>query len=658
MCKDKSDYKVLNNIVENSSVAFFRLSLKSGRYDYVSKGAEVISGYSLTDFKDSDFLLSKLVHPEHFNAVSNLISNAKNGILIDKLHYKIITKTGRAKWIIQHSSLICDDKGRPDALEGFAYDFTEQKIQESIIQENEFKLQHIYENIASGVAVLEPIENGENFIFADVNAAVTRHLNLTKEELIGRKVTEIVPNVEEAGIMDLYRKVHNTGKREILPMREYKDGRIERWVQVYVSKLPSGAIVGVYDDQTDLQSAYKEIEDSERKYRKYFTDSPDAIFIADNNGRYIDVNESAVKVTGYSREELLNRGIPDLWHPDSIETGRKAFVQLSTSGKTSSTIKFLKKDGTSFFMNVQAVRLDENSLIGFCQDVTKRIELENKLRSVNENLKQQISEEIEKNRKNEQTIQEQKKIEQMGQMINAIAHLWRQPINALSLYVQDICDTAKDNDLTPEYLHVFETTCTTLIDSLSNTIDDFRNFFVKDSKPMEFFVIKEILNLLKLINVQLDSKNINLITQCHCKDKPQGCNTEHSLVNCPYLHTRMTGLIGEFRQAILNIVYNSVDAIESSIKDGRIENGAIKIHIFAKPDSIAINIEDNGGGVPEEILSRIFEPYFSTKDEGKGTGLGLYISKLVIEQHHKGVMSVSNTKEGTKVEIEFPLSHQ
>jgi signal transduction histidine kinase len=290
--------------------------------------------------------------------------------------------------------------------------------------------------------------------------------------------------------------------------------------------------------------------------------------------------------------------------------------------------------------------------------VTKRIELENKLRSVNENLKQQISEEIEKNRKNEQTIQEQKKIEQMGQMINAIAHLWRQPINALSLYVQDICDTAKDNDLTPEYLHVFETTCTTLIDSLSNTIDDFRNFFVKDSKPMEFFVIKEILNLLKLINVQLDSKNINLITQCHCKDKPQGCNTEHSLVNCPYLHTRMTGLIGEFRQAILNIVYNSVDAIESSIKDGRIENGAIKIHIFAKPDSIAINIEDNGGGVPEEILSRIFEPYFSTKDEGKGTGLGLYISKLVIEQHHKGVMSVSNTKEGTKVEIEFPLSHQ
>jgi len=647
---------VICGLLEKLPVVIFRFSFERDKFDFLSKSSELITEYPAEEIITNSLYEREIIHPEHVEFIKIFRQQAEKGAIAEEISYKIKTKSQKTRWLRQHNKLLFDKDGKAIGIDGFAYDVTDEKLKNEFSQESEAKLRHIYENMVSGVAVMSSVDDGENFIFSDVNKAATRHLNLPRDEIIGKMVTDVIPGVIQAGILNTYRKVHKSGKSDKLPLRLYEDNRIKTWVEAYISKLPSGKVIGLFDDQTELRSAYETTLNSEKKYRKYFTDSPDAIFISGKEHNYKDVNPKAVSMTGYSKEELLQMKVSDLWATEEKIRLEGIFDVLDNKGKIDLVIKFIHKDSSEYFMTVKAVRLDEDTYIAFCQDITDRINLENKLTELNSNLKKQIAEEIEKNRKHEQAAQEQEKIEHMGQMINAIAHLWRQPINALSLYVQDICDTVKEGEADEKYLSNFESTCTGLINKLSDTIDDFRNFFVKDSNPKDFLIMKEITSLVQLITVQLDSKNIQLIPEYHCTTPHCDCTSSDVLENCPYKDVTINGYIGEFRQSVLNIVYNSVDAIEQNIENKNIDSGWIKIKAKASDNKILITIEDNGGGITSTAMSRAFEPYFSTKSEGKGTGLGLYMSKLVIEEHHKGKLKISNGDSGAVTDIEIPVS--
>lgn len=269
-----------------------------------------------------------------------------------------------------------------------------------------------------------------------------------------------------------------------------------------------------------------------------------------------------------------------------------------------------------------------------------------------------VAKEMELKNRGEQILFEQKKFADMGQMINAIAHQWRQPLNALAILIQDIPDSFRENEINQDYLEDYVQNGVKLINHMSDTIDHFRDFFMPDKDKVYFDAVIEIINLFRLINIQLKSKDINVRITCRCDKKSMECKGIDDFPGCEYGETRIFGYIGEFKQSILNIIYNAVDAVKLYEEKHPSVNykAMIDVNIVSSRNKLTISISDNGGGVDEKIMDQIFDPYFTTKPQGKGTGIGLYMTRLIIEKHMDGRIEAENVGAGARINIFLPVS--
>jgi signal transduction histidine kinase len=273
---------------------------------------------------------------------------------------------------------------------------------------------------------------------------------------------------------------------------------------------------------------------------------------------------------------------------------------------------------------------------------------------MNKHLMKKVEEEIARRQKSEKHLETQKKFADMGQMINAIAHQWRQPLNGLGLYIQDMAENIREDKFTEEDVDEFENASMTLINNMSRTIDDFRSYFLPQNEKAVFNVAFDMIALMKLLSAQLSSKDINFTISCSCDDEMEECANLKDFPECLHEHADIFGYSGEFKQAMMNIITNAIDAIDERKNDINSEKGMIKVIITCYNKKIKVTIKDNGRGIPEENLSKIYDPYFTTKPQGSGTGIGLYVTRLLIEKHMGGRINTYNNPEGgTGVDIIF-----
>ncbi len=237
-----------------------------------------------------------------------------------------------------------------------------------------------------------------------------------------------------------------------------------------------------------------------------------------------------------------------------------------------------------------------------------------------------VQEEIEKRRQKEQILFHQSKLAALGEMLGNIAHQWRHPITRLSLLIQNFDLAYKKGKLTPEFIEKFKQNALMQINYMSETIDDFSNFFKKDTEKVEFCPYEVINDALKLIEGRIKNNGINVDLKVISK-KP------------------LYGYKSEFSQVILNILNNAIDVLKNK--------NLTEKNIFIRIYENKIEIEDNGGGVKEEIKDKIFEPYFTTKFQSQGTGIGLYMSKVIITQHFSGKLYFYNSNKGAVFVIEI-----
>ncbi|MEA2027400.1 MAG: HAMP domain-containing sensor histidine kinase, partial [Campylobacterota bacterium] len=251
------------------------------------------------------------------------------------------------------------------------------------------------------------------------------------------------------------------------------------------------------------------------------------------------------------------------------------------------------------------------------------IEMSEELSQLYESMEQKIEDEIKKNMETQKVMLYQSRHAAMGEMIGNIAHQWRQPLNAIGLLLQNI-ETAYDRDrLDIEYLQKIIEKGNKLTDTMSKTIDDFRNFFKPNKSKEQFKVCDAYQTARDIIRLSFQNNNIKLIEEI---DKS----------------VSVVGYANEFSQVLLNILSNAKDAL----MENKIENKQIKVNIFSKNSVNYITISDNAGGIPNNIIEKIFDPYFTTKDEGSGTGVGLYMSKTIIESNMYGKLKVKNSENG------------
>lgn len=249
-----------------------------------------------------------------------------------------------------------------------------------------------------------------------------------------------------------------------------------------------------------------------------------------------------------------------------------------------------------------------------------------KIRELNQSLEYRVQKAVDEISKKDQILAHQTRLAAMGEMIGAIAHQWRQPLNTLAINLQLLPEYVEEHGCDEDALDKFVEKNMKTIFFMSSTIDDFRNFFKDDNKKTLFSVKVALEDTLKLINEQLKSKNIEV--------KINGDDF------------KVYGSKTQFQQVLLNLISNAKDAIE----ENGVQKGEIDIVIDSKNKTVSI--KDNGGGIDEKIMYKIFDPYFTTK-EVKGSGIGLYMSKTIIEKYFNGKLEASNAKNGAIFTIKF-----
>ena len=253
------------------------------------------------------------------------------------------------------------------------------------------------------------------------------------------------------------------------------------------------------------------------------------------------------------------------------------------------------------------------------------------LEDLNLSLEEKVKEEIEKNREKEQLLVQKSKFIALGEMISNIAHQWRQPLSELSSILMFIKFKYEMNALDKETMDKKSKEADRVLEYMSHTIDDFRNFFMPKKEKEEFFLFEEIELVINIISSTLSNYNIKIELEI---DE----------------NIRVNTYLNELKQVLLNILTNAKDIlIEKDIK-----NPNIKVSAFEDNNYVVINIQDNGGGILVEPKNKIFEPYFTTKEDSNGTGIGLYMSKIIVEKNMKGKLRVKNTNNGALFIIYIP----
>ena len=394
------------------------------------------------------------------------------------------------------------------------------------------------------------------------------------------------------------------------------------------------------------ESVQKQLQQSEEKFRTLFNIAPVLLNSFNSKGQILLWNKECERVFGWTYEEIKQQENPiELFYPNKKD--QKRFLEtLSLNYHNTYQLWYPKtKYGTEVITKWANIHLPNGDIIHIGYDVTKekkdasamqekteqlKIATE-KLEKLNNNLEKEIQKEVEKNAKNQLILLEKNRLAQMGEMIENIAHQWRQPlceINSLVLLIdqklsqQNICDDAIETNLSG---------IESLTYHMSKTIDNFKNFFNPQKEQEQFFLNEAIQQALLIVKGTLEHNYINVKTtvskELQCKSYSQA-----------------------LQEVLLVIINNARDALIQQ----KITQPEIHIKVKKLQEVYVLIISDNAKGIPKAYLGKIFEPYFTTKHKKQGTGIGLYMAKTIVEEALKGKLLVKNTKKGASFRIIFP----
>ncbi len=376
-----------------------------------------------------------------------------------------------------------------------------------------------------------------------------------------------------------------------------------------------------------------ELEIQKSSYETLFERAGSGICIL-KDAKIVECNNAFVQMLGVgSKESLIGHYILEFAPPlqeggkTSLRAGRHFQRELIKNGDYTWEWRGIRRDGALMWMEIvsKIITLNDEKVVQIItQDITKRKILE------------------QQNKEQMNQLLQQSRMAQMGEMLSMISHQWRQPLSSIAMVVMNLevkIQTGKllrDSEEASQKSDAFILERTKRIEKyvqyLATTIEDFRNFFKPQKEKKTFMANKLLDETIELINPTLESKRIVV---------ERAYQTSEKIVSYE----------NEIKQVVLNILNNAKDALVEK----KVSNPSIMIGTYVRGKSLFIEIEDNAKGIDTAYMGQIFDPYFSTKEKN-GTGLGLYMSKTIIEEHCKGELRVKNSKNGALFTIKFPLS--
>ena len=530
------------------------------------------------------FIIIRFLILQPLSNLENSLRNCdKDGIPLGK-----ITKSG-AKEIYQLSSSIITMieliKGSKEKLRLLNNSLNSEKI----------KLKTILTNMPDLVWMKDA-----NGVYTLCNKRFQDFFGVTDEkEIIGKTDYDFVN--KELG--DFFREHDKKAMNSNIPLSNYEDitfksdGHQESLLTTKAKIINKDnsilGVLGIGRNISELKEKEHQLMIQKEEFETIFNNSKDGIAILDLKSRFLNFNEAYLNMTGFSKEELLQKTCLELTIPEDQNRSKEAVQNVLKDGFVENFEKTcIVKDGKTQIVSMTlSLMPDKKRILAVIKNITQ-----NKL------------------------FESQAKLASMGEMIGNIAHQWRQPLSVISATASGISFKQELGMLSNEMIEAGMEEIVHQANYLSQTIDDFRNFIKGEAIEDNFNATSLINKTLSIANPSLKNNYIDVVVKI-----------DEDVTLKGYEH--------ELMQALINILNNAKDAL---MQNNTIETKYVFIEVKKVENGCQISIKDNGGGVDPLILNRIFEPYFTTKHQSVGTGLGLSMTHKIITQMHKGTIVASN----------------
>jgi PAS domain S-box-containing protein len=520
---------------------------------------------------------------------------------------ELVGKKGRKIWVEVHETPVVKD-GKTVAIYGALLDITERKKAESKVKRLQEFYQTILENIHDGILVTD-----ENDRLIYVNPGLQRIAGISADKVLGLSlVTDFPPETSE-GFLPFYLEA-----RASLRAVEYEAdvvtpaGRHTIQTGWFIPRLQSDRCIGMIctmQDITERKNAEEALAESEKRYRGYLDNAPYGVLVANNEGRYIEVNRAACEITGYSQEELLAMSLSDLIHDSDQARAVDYFGEVRARGHARNELRFKPKQGSERYWSVNSVKLSEDEWLGFVSDVTERKRMESELLKM-------------------------EKLESLGVLAGGIAHDFNNILAAILGNITLAGSSLEVDDDCRPLLSEAESACMRARDLTGQLLT-----FSKGGAP----VVKPtgVVGLIK------DTAGFTL----------RGSHVKHEF---DIANADLAANIdeGQFSQVISNLLVNAVQAMPNG--------GTVTISVHpAEGDStgvlkplsngyIRVTVRDQGIGIPAENIDRLFDPFYTTKQAG--SGLGLSTSYSIVRNHGGHIEVSSEIGKGAEFRVYIPAS--
>ena len=620
---------------------------------------------------------------------------------------------------------------------------TELANSQQTIHESEYRFREIFNNMTNGVVIFEPVDDGDDFVVKDINAAGTRHSKYSKEELLGKSIFTALPQIFDMPFLELLKRVYQTELHEHYPVTKFENASIQLWVESYIFKLPTDEVVVVYDDITKRKQHEEERFRSEAKFRAVIDQSSDGIYVVDDDGKILLCNKRAYEALGYTEEELLQLNAGDIDPGFGERDDKQDIWQPLQFGDSTIVESFHQsKNGRVFPVEVQLSRINidgQDAILGIVRDVSLRKEFEaslkkskeeweNTFNAMNEMItiqdrsmniikankafydtfpeqsedvsllppcyelfhsdkqickdcpahrtfgdgnihREEITDEgigktysvstcpilsedgsfehivhivkdITESKKMEEELFQSHKMEAIGTLAGGIAHDFNNILSAIMGYAEFIKEDAptgsqSDEDATEILI------ATNRAKDLVKQILTFsrKNDQVKNAIEPHLVVL-EALNMLR--STLPASVTMEEVIQTDCGTVFANATNLHQVVFnlCANAKYAMTGDKGVMKVELKRVERTAEQVPhEKDIKPGRF---------------VELLVTDNGCGMSPADLERIFEPYYTTREVGAGSGLGLSVTHGIVEDFNGFIEVESEVGKGTTFAVYLP----
>ncbi|MBA7608378.1 Adaptive-response sensory-kinase SasA [subsurface metagenome] len=550
------------------------------------------------------------------------VKKTKKPAVVEHIH---LDEDGNVRNVEVHGYPIFDTKGNVTQMIEYWLDITERKQMEEALRESEQKYRSLFDNMLDGFAYCKILVDENNqpidFVHLEVNSAWERSIGLKKEDVIGKKITEVIPGIKESetDLISIYGKVALTGEATEFDLYFEPLGK---WFSISVYSPQRGYFVAVFDDITERKQAEEALRESEERYRALVNlggkVGEAVVMLQDTeqgNAIHTFVSNEWPHITGYSRKELLGMSFLDLltpkYHEASLKRHKRKMSGEIIPGLFEMSI--ITKDGTEVPIEVTSAYTTyrgQRANVAFIRDITERKQAE------------------EKEKELQQELYLSSRLAAVGELAAGVAHEISNPLTGILGFSQRLMRKSTDEEVSHD-LEIIHSEAQRVAKVVGNLLT-----FARRREPK-----KECLDINDILQQALELRAYELKTS----------DIEVVISLAPGLPRTMADF-HQIQEVFLNIIFNAEQAMSEA-------NGGGKLSVKTQQtrDYIRISFADDGPGIPAEHLDKVFDPFFTTRGEKGGTGLGLSLCHGIVAEHAGKIYAKSKPGKGATFFVELPL---